>query len=68
MHCVQQKVEQVCRDGKLRCWRIVIKAAVRRQYGKNPGGKISDIFRVRNFREISNPVRQRCNDTGGGTC
>jgi hypothetical protein len=36
-------------------------------YGKNSGEKISEIFRVRNFREINIPVRRRLNDTDGGT-
>jgi len=37
-------------------------------YGKNPGEKISEIFTVRNFREIIIPVKQRRNDTDGGPC
>jgi len=37
-------------------------------YGKNPVEKISEIFMVRNFREIIIPVRQRRNDTDGRSC
>jgi hypothetical protein len=65
---IKQNDGLVCVNVKIMSLKIFIKTTVRRRcMGKITSEKISEIFMVRNFRAITNTVRQGLSDTEGGT-